>query len=111
MFMQVEYHGKMPVAWLTGEELRPTNMEPRLHAVYIATKLSKLFASEVDAFEILTADNGHDLIIRIYTIVFDVFGDDVRTFLTCLSNADHFAVTSKDEDSVTADFTVKDFWA
>lgn len=110
--MNLEYQGKRPVSWLSQETLsKPTNMEARLHALYIGTMLSKLFAEDAESFEVFTDDNGHDLVIRLNSVIFDVFGDGVATFLKCLSNADHFAVNSLDGEYIQADFTVKGFWA
>lgn len=110
--MKLEYQGKSPVGWLSQESLAPlTDMEARLHALFIATTLSKIFAEDADSFEVLTADDGHDLVVRVNTVIFDVFGDDVAAFLKCLSNADHFAVNSPDGGSVKADFTIKGFWS
>lgn len=110
--MKLEYQGKSPVSWLSQESLaKATDMEARLHALFIATMLSKLFVKDADCFEVFTADNGHDFVIRVNTIVFDVFGDGVAAFLQCLSNTDHFAVNSLDGGSIKADFTINGFWA
>lgn len=110
--MKLEYQGKSPVSWLSQESLaKATAMEARLHALFVATMLSKVFLRDADSFEVFTADNGHDLVIRVNTAVFDVFGDGVAAFRQCLSNADHFAVNSPDGGLVKADFTIKGFWA